>query len=207
MSSAQERPSGTAGPGTTGSGEPTTTGAPGQTGVPGQRGGPPRGTGSTGYREGYRGETAEYGRPEDRGMEGRGREARGMEEGRGVAAMAGHVLAATLMILSGLVTIFVGITGIVRGTFFLVVPSYTYAFGPFGRGVVDLIIGAVILAAGVCLLMGMMWARVVGVALAVINGVANFLFLPFAPLWSIVLIALSIFIIWALTTGGRHRYA
>ena len=130
-----------------------------------------------------------------------------MEEGRGVAAMAGHVLAATLMILSGLVTVFVGITGIVRGTFFLVVPNYTYAFGPFGRGVVDLIIGAVILAAGVCLLMGMMWARVVGVALAVINGVANFLFLPFAPLWSIVLIALSIFIIWALTTGGRHRYA
>jgi hypothetical protein len=194
MSSAQERPSGTAGPGTTGSGEPTTSG------VPGQRGAPARGTGSTGYqegyREGYRGETAEYGRAEDRGM-----------EGRGVAAMAGHVLAATLMILSGLVTIFVGITGIVRGTFFIVVPNYTYYFSAFGRGVTDLIIGAVILGAGVCLLMGMMWARVVGVALAVISAVANFLFLPYAPLWSIVLIALSIFIIWALTTGGRHRYA
>jgi hypothetical protein len=190
MSSAQERPSGTAGPGTTGSGEPTTTG------VPGQRGGPPRGTGSTGYQEGYRGETAEYGRAEDRGM-----------EGRGVAALGGYVLASALMILSGLVTIFVGITGIVRGTFFIVVPNYTYYFSAFGRGVTDLIIGAVVLAAGVCLLMGMMWARVVGVALAVINGVANFLFLPYAPLWSIVLIALSIFIIWALTTGGRHRYA
>jgi hypothetical protein len=205
MSSAQDRPSGTAGPGTTGSGEPTTSG------VPGQRGGPARGPGDTGYREGardtgyregYRGETAEYGRAEGRGMEGRG-----MEEGRGVAAMAGHVLAATLMILAGLVTLFVGITGIVRGTFFLVVPHYPYAFGPFGRGVVDLIIGAVILGAGVCLLMGMMWARVVGVVLAVISAVANFLFLPYAPLWSIVLIALSIFIIWALTTGGRHRYA
>jgi hypothetical protein len=200
MSSAQDRPSGTAGPGTTGSGEPSTTGAPGQTGVPGQRGGPPRGTGSTGYqegyREGYRGETAEYGRAEDRGM-----------EGRGVAALGGYVLASALMILSGLVTIFVGITGIVRGTFFIVVPNYTYYFSAFGRGVTDLIIGAVVLAAGVCLLMGMMWARVVGVALAVINGVANFLFLPYAPLWSIVLIALSIFIIWALTTGGRHRYA
>jgi hypothetical protein len=180
--------------------------------VPGQRGGPSRPGYQEGYREGYRGEregyrgeTAEYGRPEDRGVEGRGREGRGMEEGRGVAAMAGHVLAATLMILSGLVTIFVGITGIIRGTFFFVVPNYTYAFGPFGRGVVDLIIGAVILAAGVCLLMGMMWARVVGVALAVINAVANFLFLPFAPLWSLVLIALSIFIIWALCTNGRHR--
>jgi hypothetical protein len=134
-------------------------------------------------------------------------EGRGVGEGRGVAAMAGHVLAAALMIFAGLVTIFVGITGIVRGTFFPVVANYTYSFGPFGRGVVDLIIGAVILAAGACLLLGMMWARVVGVALAIINGVANFLFLPFAPLWSIVLIALSIFIIWALTTHGRHSYA
>ena len=124
-----------------------------------------------------------------------------------MAAMAGHVLGAALMIFAGLVTIFVGITGIVRGTFFVVVPNYTYYFSAFGRGITDLIIGAVVLAAGVCLLMGMMWARVVGVALAVISAVANFLFLPYAPLWSIVLIALSIFIIWALTTDGRHRYA
>jgi hypothetical protein len=213
MSSAQDRPSGTAGPGTTGSGEPTTSG------VPGQRGGPPRGTGyeegqregyrgetaegqsrGTGYqegqREGYRGETGEYGRAEGRGM-----------EGRGVAAMAGHVLGSALMIFAGLLTIFVGITGIVRGAFFGAVPAYTFTFGAFGRGLTDLIIGAVVLAAGVCLLMGMMWARVVGVVLAVIMGVANFLFLPYYPLGSIVLIALSIFIIWALTTGGRHRYA
>jgi hypothetical protein len=204
MSSAQDRPSGTAGPGTTGSGEPTTSG------VPGQRGGPPRGTGyeegqREGYRgetaegrrgTGYRGETAEYGRAGDRDM-----------EGRGVAAMAGHVLGSALMIFAGLLTIFVGITGIVRGAFFGAVPAYTFTFGAFGRGLTDLIIGAVVLAAGVCLLMGMMWARVVGVVLAVIMGVANFLFLPYYPLGSIVLIALSIFIIWALTTGGRHRYA
>jgi len=214
MSSAQDRPSGTAGPGTTGSGEPTTTGAPGQTGatgqtgVPGQRGGPPRAGYQEGYREGYRGETAEgyrgetaeYGRAEGRA------EGRGMG-GRGMAALGGHVLASALMILSGLVTIFVGITGIVRGAFFGTLPVYTFTFGPFGRGVTDLIIGAVILAAGVCLLMGMMWARIVGVALAVISAVANFLFLPYAPLWSLIVIAIDIFIIWALTTGGRHEYA
>jgi hypothetical protein len=209
MSSAQDRPSGTAGPGTTGSGEPTTSG------VPGQRGGPPRGTGyEEGQREGYRGETAEgqrgtgyrgetgeYGRAGDRGMEGRG------VEGRGVAAMAGHVLGSALMIFAGLLTIFVGITGIIRGAFFGAVPAYTFTFGAFGRGLTDLIIGAVVLAAGVSLLLGMMWARVVGVVLAVIMGVANFLFLPYYPLGSLVLIALSIFIIWALTTGGRQRYA
>jgi hypothetical protein len=205
MSSAQDRPSGTAGPGTTGSGEPTTSG------VPGQRGGPPRGTGyEEGQREGYRGETAEG---QSRGTGYRGETAEyGRAEGRGterhgVAAMAGHVLGSALMIFAGLLTIFVGITGIVQGAFFGVLPAYTFTFGAFGRGVTDLIIGAVILAAGACLLLGMMWARVVGVVLAVIMGVANFLFLPYYPLGSLVLIALSIFIIWALTTGGRQRYA
>jgi hypothetical protein len=186
MSSAQERPSGTAGAGTTGSGEPTATG------VPGQRGGPQRSTGyQEGYREGGYRETAEYGPAED----------------RGVAAMGGFVLASALMVLSGLVTVFVGITGIISGGFFGAVPTYTFSFGVFGRGITDLIIGAVIVAAGVCLLLGMLWARVVGVALAVISGVANFLFLPYYPLWSVVVIAIDIFIIWALTTGGRRQLA
>ena len=197
MSSAQERPSGTAGAGTTGSGESAGTGATGTgatgTGVPGQRGGAPRGAGyQEGYRdrEGYR-ETADFGRADDRSM----------------AAMGGFVLASALMILSGLVTAFVGITGIVRGNFFGVVPNYTFYYSVFGRGLTDLVIGAVILAAGVCLLLGMLWARVVGVALAVISAVANFLFLPYYPLWSIVVIAIDIFIIWALTTGGRRQFA
>jgi hypothetical protein len=122
-----------------------------------------------------------------------------------VMAIAGQVLGSALMILSGLVTVFVGITGIVGGRFFGAIPYYTYYFSVFGRGVTDLIIGAFVLAAGVCLLLGMLWARVVGVALAVISAVANFLFLPYYPLWGIVVIAIDIFIIWALTTGGRRQ--
>jgi hypothetical protein len=175
MSSAQERPTGTTGTGTTGSAEPAGSG------VPGQRGGAHR---STGYQE-----AADYG-PTD---------------GRGIAAMGGYVLAAVLMIFSGLVTFFVGITGIIKGSFFLTVPNYTFSYSVRGRGWTDLIIGAVIFAAGVCLLLGMTWARVVGVALAVISGIANFLFLPYYPIWSIIVIAVDVFIIWALVAGPRRQ--
>jgi hypothetical protein len=178
MSSAEERRTGTAGTGTARTDQPTGTD------VSRERAGAHR---APGYEGGYR-EPAEY-------------------EGRSVWATGGSLLASVLMIFSGLVTVFVGITGMIRGAFFPTVPNYTFYFSVYGRGLTDLIIGAVILAAGVCLLMGMTWARVVGVVLAVISGIANFLFLPYAPLWSIVVIALSIFIIWALTTGGRHRYA
>jgi len=33
------------------------------------------------------------------------------------------------------------------------------------------------------------------------------LFLPWYPFWSLILIALNVFIIWALATMGRHRVA
>ncbi len=179
MSSAQERPTGTADTGTAGSAEPTGTGVPDQRGA--HR--------STGYQEGYR-------EPDDYGA-----------DGRSVAAMGGFALAAVLMIFSGLVTFFVGITGILKGSFFTTVPNYTFYESVRGRGWTDLVIGAVIFAAGVCLLLGMMWARVVGVVLAVISGIANFLFLPYYPLWSIIVIAVDVFIIWALVSGGRRHTA
>ncbi len=51
----------------------------------------------------------------------------------------------------------------------------------------------------------MMWARMVGVVLAVLTGIANFMFLPWYPVWSFIVIALNVFIIWALATGGRRQ--
>jgi hypothetical protein len=116
-------------------------------------------------------------------------------------------LAAVLMIMSGLWSFFVGITGVLSGGFYLVVRNYTFSYSIHAWGWTHLIIGAVVFAAGVCLLLGMMWARVVGVVLAVISGLANFLFLPYYPLWSIIVIALDAIIIWALVTGGGRRRA
>ena len=184
MSSAQERPTGTAdtGTGTTGSAEPTGTG------VPGQRGGAHR---ATGYQEGYR-DSADYEQ---------------YEGGKTAASLGGATLAAVLMIFTGLVGFFQGIVGLIHGAFYTVTPSYVFTVGPWGRGLAQLIIGAVIFAAGVSLLLGMTWARVVGIVVAVIYGVTSFIFLPWYPIWSIILIALNVFIIWALATMGRHRVA
>ena len=124
------------------------------------------------------------------------------------AAAAGFTgLAATLMILSGLWSFFVGITGILKGAFYVAVPNYTVSWSSHGWGWTHLILGAVVFAAGVCLLLGMMWARVVGVVLAVLSALANFMFLPHYPLWSIIVIAIDLFIIWALTTGSRRQRA
>ena len=141
------------------------------------------------------------------GYEARERE-REKYEARQAVAGAFTVLAATLMILSGLWGFFVGITGVLSGGFYATVPAtYTFSLSPYWWGIAQLCIGAIVFAAGVCLLLGMTWARVVGITFAVISALANFLFLPHYPIWSIIVIALDVIIIWALTTSHVRRLA
>ncbi len=195
MSSAQERPAGSART-TDPAGNNATTGTGDVTGRTSATG-----TGEPGYEHVGAHRGADY-------QEGAGYQERAEWEGAAgsPARAGGYVLAAVLMIFSGLVTFFDGIVGVIKGGFFPRVANYPFNYSIRGWGWTLLIIGAVIFAAGVCVLLGMLWARIVGVVLAVISGIANFMFLPYYPLWSIVVIAVDVFIIWALTTGGhRHR--
>jgi hypothetical protein len=191
MSSGQERrPAGAAG--TT---DPTGSNAASNAGDVASRGASSStGTGTSGYQHvgAHRGsdyqETAEW------------------EGAAGSPARAGGImLAAVLMIFTGLVTFFYGIVGIIHSAFYTATPNYIFYFGPRGRGIVDLVLGAVIFAAGVCILLGMRWARIVGITLAVLSAVFNFLILPWYPVWSVIVIALDVFIIWALATGWHDR--
>jgi hypothetical protein len=63
----------------------------------------------------------------------------------------------------------------------------------------------VVLPAGICLFLGQTWARIAGIILAVLSAVTNFLFIPYYPFWSIIIIVLDVFIIRALLVGPRER--
>jgi len=114
------------------------------------------------------------------------------------------MLAAVLMMLSGVWGFFEGLAAIIRGSFYVVTRNYVYNMSAVGWGWIHLILGVLIAAAGVALLGDRLWARIVGVVLASLITVANFLFIPYYPLWSIVVIALNLFIIWALLAPRRH---
>ena len=70
-------------------------------------------------------------------------------------------------------------------------------------GWVHLIGGILLIVAGVYLLSGKVWARIIGVIAAFISILVNFAWLPWYPIWSILMIAAGFFVIWALTVHGR----
>jgi hypothetical protein len=70
-----------------------------------------------------------------------------------------------------------------------------------------MIAGAVVFAAGLGLFAGQMWARVVGVVLAVASALLNFAFIAAYPFWSTIVIAMDVFVIYALTVHGREMKA
>jgi hypothetical protein len=131
----------------------------------------------------------------------------GTRAGSGGFAVSGFTaLAAVFMVLSGMWSFFEGLAAIIRGGFFVVLPDYAYSISTTGWGWIHLILGIVVFAAGMCLFADMVWARLLGIALATISAVMNFLYIPYYPLWSIVVIALDVFVIWALMSP-RRRYA
>jgi hypothetical protein len=115
------------------------------------------------------------------------------------------VFAGTLLVMLGVFHIMQGLVAVFRDEVLLVGPSglvvnvdYT-AWGWF-----HIVGGAVIILVGGCLLAGQMWARVVTVIVATLSAVANMAFLPAFPVWSAILIALDVLVIWAVTVHGSE---
>lgn len=130
---------------------------------------------------------------------------RGTEPSQRPFATGWTVLAATLMFFGGIMAIFEGIAAIARDDLVVVTRNYAYTLDVTSWGWIHLVLGALIALTGLALFTGAMWARVVGIAVAGLAMIANFLWLPYYPFWAILLIAIDVFIIWALCAGMTRR--
>ena len=115
------------------------------------------------------------------------------------------VLAGTLMILSGMWSFFVGVTAVLKQSFFIAQSNYIFQFSVHGWGWIHMALGVVVFIAGACVLLGQTWAKALGIFLAVCSGLSYFLFLPYYPIWSIVMIAVDVFVIVALGSSIGRR--
>lgn len=66
----------------------------------------------------------------------------------------------------------------------------------------NLAIGALLLAAGGALFAGATWARVVAVISAIISAASQLVLVPVQPLWSLIVIAVDVLIIYAIVVHG-----
>ena len=125
------------------------------------------------------------------------------EERAGVGA--GWVLfAAVVMIVGGFFAFFEGLAALLRsGRFYHTVANYPYGGNVTTWGWIVLILGIIVLLAGFYVMTGALWARIVGITLASLSALANFFFIPFYPFWSLTVITLDIFVIWALAAHGK----
>jgi hypothetical protein len=114
--------------------------------------------------------------------------------------------AGVMMIMIGIFQAVDGIVGILDDDFYFAGQNYTYELSTTAWGWIHLILGIIVVLAGIGLFTGNMAARIVAVTLAVLSSIANFLWLPYYPVWSIIVIALNVTVIWAVTAhGGEMR--
>ena len=112
--------------------------------------------------------------------------------------------AGTMMIIAGTLNLFYGLIAAIndewvvfgnRGDLYLDLTAW---------GWLHMVLGAVVLLAGIFLFTGNILARAVGVIVASVSIIANFLWMPAYPIWALIVITLDVLIIWALTAHGRE---
>lgn len=118
-------------------------------------------------------------------------------------AIGWTTFAGIMMILMGFWWGFSGLVALFNNEFFVVTEDWIFKFDVTAWGWIHLIFGIVVLVAGFYLFQGAVWARTVGVIIAVLSGLVAFAWLPYYPLWGILFIAVSVAVIWALTAHGR----
>ena len=118
-------------------------------------------------------------------------------------AAGASIFAGTLMLIAGVFQFIEGLTALINGTDFLVkTPNFLFTFNATTWGWIHLILGLVLALAGGFIFTGNLAARSVGIAAAILSAIANFMWLPYYPLWGIIVIALDIFIVWGLTKSN-----
>jgi hypothetical protein len=111
--------------------------------------------------------------------------------------------ASVMMIMIGVFHAIAGLIAILDDKFYVATRKYVFEFDATQWGWIHLVFGVLIALAGVYVLRGSVVARTVGVVMAFLSAVIGFAWLPYEPVWAVVIIAIAVSVIWALTAHGR----
>ena len=117
----------------------------------------------------------------------------------GVSTFAG-----VMLVTVGVFQVLEAIAALAKDDIFIRGVEYTYKVDVTTWGWVHLILGVIGIATGLGVLAGQTWARVIGIILAVVGALANFAFIPYYPIWSLLIIGFYVMVMWALSTQMRE---
>ena len=111
--------------------------------------------------------------------------------------------AGVMLLMVGTFHVIEGLVAVFRDEYFLVSSSGLMVSVDYtGWGWTHIIGGLVLVAAGFFVFTGKVWARTIGVVVAMLSAIVNIAFLAAYPIWSSLMIAVDILVIWALTVHG-----
>ena len=113
------------------------------------------------------------------------------------------LFAAVILILVGAFHVIQGLVALFKDDYYVVGSSGLVLNVSYTAwGWIHIVGGVIVVAAGIALLSGKMWARVLGTAMACVSAIVNVGFLSAYPIWSAMVIAMDVAIIMALTVHG-----
>jgi hypothetical protein len=136
-------------------------------------------------------------------MSGGGRQS--MEESEVTGWVGWIVFAGTMMAILGVFHMFEGLIALFRHTQIAFPASgLTIQVSYTQFGWLQILAGAVVFLVGLALFTGRMWARTLGVILVSISALVNFAWAGIYPFWSLTLLAIDFFILYAIIAHGSE---
>lgn len=118
------------------------------------------------------------------------------------------VFASVMLGLVGFFHIIEGIAALISNNLAFISPNAVWVLNVSAWGWLHIVGGAILVTAAGSLLTGSMFGRIVAIIAAVISALANMAFLPYYPVWSILMIVIDVMVIYAVTVyGGELREA
>ncbi|MFI9509797.1 hypothetical protein [Nocardia sp. NPDC052566] len=108
------------------------------------------------------------------------------------------IFAGVLILITGILHLLTAIAAIAGRDIFVVTEDQVFLVDVTAWGWIHLVIAILVVIAGVGVVTGKTWGYVMGIVMAAISILDNFLFAPIYPFWALVMIAIDILVIWAL---------
>ena len=119
-------------------------------------------------------------------------------------ALGGLIFAGTILVIAGTFQALAGLSALLNGAFYVVSDNYAFRVDVTTWGWFHLVLGVIMVAGGAALFAGRSWAGVLAIVIAVVSAIANFLFIPYYPFWSLLVIGLDFWVIWSVTRPGVY---